>query len=121
MCRLYDWLIDSLFFRKLRQEQLDQLLSQLHGFLLAVPNDVRDAEEEIISRVDAALSVRADNAKAIAEPLAGWLVDYFQYVLLGFPCNSQSLMAHDAQRATCLAGGLALVGHLVHRVDTFPG
>ena len=46
---------------------------------------MRDVEEEIISRVDAALSVRADNAKAIAEPLAGWLMDYFQYVFLGYP------------------------------------
>ena len=40
-----------------------------------------------ISRIDAALSMRADNAKVITEPLTCWLVNYFQYVLLGFPCN----------------------------------
>ena len=40
-----------------------------------------------ISRIDAVLSMRADNAKVITEPLTHWLVNYFQYVLLGFSCN----------------------------------
>ncbi|KIM52561.1 hypothetical protein SCLCIDRAFT_18127 [Scleroderma citrinum Foug A] len=64
--------------KKLRKEQLDRLLPELYDFLHAAPNDVKDAEVEIISRIDTALSVRIDQAKTVAEPFASWLMEYFQ-------------------------------------------
>ncbi|KAL4067425.1 origin recognition complex subunit 3 N-terminus-domain-containing protein [Scleroderma yunnanense] len=64
--------------KKLRKEQLDELLPELNKFFLSLPNDVQVTEEEIISRIDAALSVTTDQAKVVAETLADWLVEYFQ-------------------------------------------
>lgn len=60
---------------------------------------MKDAEVEIISRIDTALSVRIDQAKTVAEPFASWLMEYFQYVLLGLSSNS------DLNGARCAENG----------------
>ncbi|KAG6333086.1 hypothetical protein ID866_5999 [Astraeus odoratus] len=64
--------------KKLRTEQLDELLPKLCDFFTPLSNEVKEAEEKIISRVDAALSVTLDEARTVAEPLSDWLLEYFQ-------------------------------------------
>lgn len=76
-----------LFSRNLQANQLDELLSDLHDFFASIPAEVRDAEREIISRIDTARSVhgRHDNeireVRDVAETVGDWLLEYFQCVV----------------------------------------
>lgn len=75
------------FSRKLQANQLDELLSDLHEFFASVPAQVRDAEREIISRINTARSVHgrhnneAREVRDVAETVADWLLEYFQCVV----------------------------------------
>ncbi|KIJ64777.1 hypothetical protein HYDPIDRAFT_175307 [Hydnomerulius pinastri MD-312] len=70
--------------RKLRADQLDELLSDLRDFFARVGDDVRKEENEVISRIDVARSVfrGKDEASNIAESLGDWLSEYFQQRLV---------------------------------------
>lgn len=75
------------FSRKLHANQLDELLSDLHDFFVSVPAQVRDAEREIISRINTAHSVHdrhnneAQEVRDVAETVGDWLLEYFQCVV----------------------------------------
>ncbi|KAF9238125.1 hypothetical protein BU15DRAFT_62764 [Melanogaster broomeanus] len=74
--------------KKLRADQLDELLSDLRDFFTGIPNEVREAEKVVISRIDAAYSVfsrthdEPKELKDISESLGEWLSEYFQQRLV---------------------------------------
>ncbi|KIK98892.1 hypothetical protein PAXRUDRAFT_823391 [Paxillus rubicundulus Ve08.2h10] len=74
--------------KKLRADQLDELLSDLRDFFTSVSNEVQEEEREVIARIDTARSIftgnqsEAQEAQDICDSLGDWLYEYFQQRLL---------------------------------------
>ncbi|KIK27187.1 hypothetical protein PISMIDRAFT_8398 [Pisolithus microcarpus 441] len=64
--------------KKLRKEQIDRLLPELRNFFASLPDNVREAEKAISSRIDTAFSARDDEVHVVAGLLSEWLLAYFE-------------------------------------------
>ncbi|KAI5994190.1 origin recognition complex subunit 3 N-terminus-domain-containing protein [Pisolithus albus] len=64
--------------KKLRSEQINRLLPELRNFFASLPDNVREAEKAISSRIDTAFSARDDEVPVVAGLLSEWLSAYFE-------------------------------------------
>jgi origin recognition complex subunit 3 len=63
--------------------QLEEFVREVHDFFENAPEDVKAAEDDVISRVEIAYKMLGRDASAqdISSPLGNWLSEYFRYAL----------------------------------------